>query len=113
MTLSVSMFDGMRRLGRRLAAAGQRRDKIHDDVQERLPLAAIERVTFFKRDELSTDLICCEVELGGQVWFFHEEAEGWERLVRYLEKLPGFRTDWYASVVQPPFAATETIAFSR
>ena len=93
--------------------AGHRRDRIPADVQERLPLAAIERVAFFKRDEITTDLICCEVQASGQTWFFHEEAEGWDTLVRHLEGLPGFRRDWYSSVVQPPFAASETIAFSR
>jgi len=47
------------------------------------------------------------------VWFFHEEAEGWEALISYLEQLPGFRSDWYQSVVLPPFAASETVAYKR
>ena len=61
----------------------------------------------------TTDLICCDVEACGQTWFFHEEAEGWDELLRYLERLPSFRQDWYEAVAHPPFAAAETIAFIR
>ena len=78
-----------------------------------LPLAAIERVTFYKRDELCSDLICCDVEIGGRTCFFHEETEGWERLLRHLEKLPGFRSDWFEAVSQPPFECCATIAYER
>ncbi len=95
------------------ASLGSRHDSIPSDTRERIPLTRVDRVTFFKRDELTTDLICCTVEAGGKVWFFHEEAEGWDALVRYLEELPGFRRDWYEAVVQPPFARSETIAYVR
>ena len=78
-----------------------------------LPLAEIDRVTFYKRDELATDLICCDVEIRGQTWFFHEELDGWDLLLQHLQKLPGFRSDWYSAVSQPPFAPCETVAFSR
>lgn len=104
----------LHRLGQRLAEATQLPpDRIPEDIQDRLPLGAIQKVTFFKRDELTTDLICCEVEAWGRVWFFHEEAAGWEALTRYLEQLPGFRTDWYEAVVKPPFAPSETVAYTR
>ncbi|WP_426264213.1 hypothetical protein [Sphingomonas sp. PWP1-2] len=35
--------------------------------------ADIARVIFYKRDELTTDLICCDIEALGQTWIFHEE----------------------------------------
>ena len=78
-----------------------------------ISLPDIRRVAFYKRDELTTDLICCEVEVGGEVWVFHEEMTGWNLLLRHLERLPGFQTDWYARVAQPPFEANETVAFCR
>ncbi len=96
-----------------MRSASERRDQIPKDIQDRLPLSAIDKVTFYKRDELTTDLICCEVEANGETWFFHEEAEGWETLISYLEKLPGFCAGWYEAVVQPPFAVSETVAYSR
>ncbi|MCM0000096.1 MAG: hypothetical protein NBV68_11990 [Erythrobacter sp.] len=84
-----------------------------NDIGERLPLADIQRVTFYKRDELTTDLICCDIEARGRTWFYHEEAEGWDHLLHHLAQLPNFRRDWYEAVVHPPFAACETVAFSR
>jgi hypothetical protein len=30
---------------------------------ESLPLGQIESVTFYKRDEITTDLICCDVQV--------------------------------------------------
>ena len=88
-------------------------DRIDASTLAQLPLGAIDKVTFFKRDELVTDLICWEVESGGTTRFFHEELTGWELLLRHLEGLPGFRSDWYAAVVQPAFEACETVAFQR
>jgi hypothetical protein len=78
-----------------------------------LPLAEIERVTFFKRDELTTDLICCDVQAVGRDWFFHEEMVGWELLLDRLKGLPGFRTDWFSAISQPAFVSAETVAFQR
>jgi len=34
-------------------------------------------VIFCKRDEITTDLICCDVEVAGHVCTFREEATGW------------------------------------
>lgn len=82
-------------------------------VPDQLPLRQIEVVTFYKRDELTTDLICCDVQIGGETFFFHEEAEDWDLLIKHLEQLPGFRSDWYASVSQPPFSLSTTVAFRR
>lgn len=78
-----------------------------------LPLPEISAVTFYKRDEITTDLVCCEVEVAGQVWSFHEEATGWSDLIAHLSSLPGFRTDWYEAVVSAPFSTSETVAFER
>lgn len=78
-----------------------------------LPLAEIETVTLFKRDEITADLICCEVEIGARTWLFHEEMAGWGVLIRHLEQLPGFRTDWFAAVSRPAFEPCVTVAFRR
>ena len=78
-----------------------------------LPPTSINKVTFYKRDELTTDLICCEVDVDGRTWFFHEEMPTWDALIAHFEGLPGFRADWFAAVSQPPFGICETVAFSR
>ena len=88
-------------------------NRIEPALLARLPLSEVTRVTFHKRDELTTDLICCEVQAGGETWFFHEEMEGWDRLILHLEGLEGFCRDWFARVSQPPLAPCETVAFRR
>ncbi len=82
-------------------------------VLAQLTLPDVRAVVFYKRDEITTDLICCDVEVAGHVWSFHEEAAGWPDLIAHLSGLPGFRADWYEAVVSPPFATSETIAFDR
>lgn len=82
-------------------------------ILAQLPLSDIDAVIFYKRDEITTDLICCDVEMAGRVWTFHEEAKGWQDLIAHLSALPGFRADWYEAVAKPPFSASETIAFDR
>ena len=54
-------------------------------------LSSVERVTFFKRDEITTDLICCQVVSSGQVQTIHEEMPIWDALIGHLVGLPGFR----------------------
>ena len=80
---------------------------------EQLPLTDSAKVTFYKRDEITSDLICCDVVAGGSAWAFNEEQVGWDLLLQHLYKLPDFQTGWYAAVSQPPFATSETVAFSR
>ena len=83
------------------------------DMLATLPLPKVDAVTFYKRDQLTTDLICCDVEIEGRVWTFHEEASGWNDVITHLSALPGFRVDWYSAVVNPPFLICETIAYQR
>ena len=84
-----------------------------NDAFASIPLSSITKVIFFKRDEVTTDLICCEVEANGHIWFCHEEASEWRTLIEHLETLPGFRKDWFSAVSQPAFAENLTVAFSR
>lgn len=84
-----------------------------EDVLARIPLSSILKVTFYKRDEVATDLICCEVVTGEKLWAFHEELPGWDLLIAHLGGLPGFRKDWFDAVSQPAFAKCETVAFGR
>lgn len=107
------MTSWLSRIRSKLVEASMHHDRIPDDIREQLPLSAIEKVVFFKLDEWTTDLICCEVEAANKVWFYHEEAEGWQEFVSYLKQLPGFRADWYQSVAQPPMAPCETVAYSK
>ena len=88
-------------------------ETITTSILDDLPLDRIDAVNFYKRDELVTDLICCDVEIEGRIWTFHEEAEGWDMLLRHLEQLPGFRRDWREAVVKPTFEPCVTVAWTR
>jgi hypothetical protein len=76
-------------------------------------LPDVRRVEFYKRDELTTDLICCEVTVGDVVHFSHEEASDWGELVEALQALPKFDRSWFSRVGEPPFAECRTCAFER
>lgn len=52
-----------------------RKDLITAATLDELPLDRIDKVRFYKRDEIAADLICCDVEIGGRTFFFHEEAK--------------------------------------
>lgn len=86
---------------------------IDANLLAKLPLSDIAKVTFYKRDELTTDLICVDVLVGEQMWTFHEELAGWAALIGHLQRLPTFKGNWFAAVSQPPFGTSETVAFSR
>ena len=76
-----------------------------------LPDAAIERVMFFKRDELTTDLICCEVIAASGAFLAHEEMIGWGEAIKRLSGLRGFDSAWLEKVSKPTFSACCTIAW--
>ena len=78
-----------------------------------IPMAEIDTVTFYKLDEVTTDLICCEISAVGTHWRFHEEMKGWATLLDRLRQLPAFRSDWFERVSQPPFVESRFVAFER
>ena len=78
-----------------------------------LPDEVIDRVVFFKREDLISDRVCCEVHCGGVAIFAHQEAKEWNTLIAKLEGLPGFMNDWHATIAEPPFDRVELVAFER
>ncbi len=77
----------------------------------------IERVSFFKTDEITTDLICCEIEFQNndqlEKVILSEDCENFESLETWIATLPSFDTEWRSRVVQPPFKENFTVAFDR
>ena len=79
----------------------------------KVPLPNIIEVRFYKRDELTTDLICCEADTNEKTWFFHEEMVIWDDLLKYLQELDGFDEDWFSKVAFPVFELSLHVAFRR
>jgi hypothetical protein len=71
------------------------------------------RATAFKRDELTTDLLCVEIEVAnGRSIELHEDLGGFEEWLGRVDSLPGVDPDWRGKVIQPPFARNETALFT-
>ena len=99
------------RLLRRLASLLPRRADISAPA---IALDKVTKVQLYKRDQVTTDLICCELTLdGGGALFLHEDMYGWDDQLGRLATLPGFDADWFMKVAQPAFATCHHIAFER
>lgn len=72
------------------------------------------RVTVFKRDEVTTDLLCLEIELAnGETIEPNEDVGGFDEWLRRIESLHGVDPDWRGKVIQPPFARNAIVLFTR
>ncbi len=69
------------------------------------------RATAFKRDLLTTDLVCIEFTLASSSFEVNEEVSGWQSLIEVLhDYLIGARaySSWWSDVVKPAFAPATT-----
>jgi len=71
----------------------------------------------YKLDELTTDLVCCDVVTGHgdgeQTWTIHEELPGFDAVMVHFETLPGFDRKWRDEIISPAFATNRTIIYAR
>jgi hypothetical protein len=73
---------------------------------------AISRVEAYKRDLITTDLICLDLlTKDGAIISVHEELEGFQALTEKLASLPRFDADWYAKVMKPAFVENRTLVY--
>ncbi|MCB2078823.1 MAG: hypothetical protein KDE55_14135 [Novosphingobium sp.] len=79
----------------------------------KLPDEAIDRVIFFRRAEIKVDPVWCEVHVDGVVLFASQEDKLWMQLIERLERLPGFMSDWFATVSEPPYPRMEMVVYER
>jgi hypothetical protein len=85
-------------------------------VKDAFTWSDVVRVSAFKRDVFSYDLICFEFETVGGFVEVGEDMEGWRILIDTLPvNLPGIlaEDDWFAKVALPPFATNWTTLFTR
>lgn len=87
------------------------------DGADRVMLADVRGVSAYKRDAITTDLICCDIETaspkGPMVRTIHEEMSGFHEVMAKLEELPGFYRYWREAVILPPFAQNFTILYRQ
>jgi hypothetical protein len=77
--------------------------------------SAVTRVTTYKIDFFAVDCICLSFELDGEPTLeLTEESNGFNDFMDELhERFPTIPADWYATVMQPPFARNEAVLFTR
>ena len=76
----------------------------------------VSRVVAFKRDALTSDLLCLAIERGDQLIELNEDMGGWNELLDRLSSyLPGALSgqEILGAIVQPPFSANPTTVYDR
>jgi hypothetical protein len=76
----------------------------------------VEEVYAFKRDLLTTDLICLAFKKSGADLIFeiNEEMAGYQDMMELLpHRLPGFSREWFAAVAYPAFAANHQVIWKK
>src|SRR5690606_4367674 len=80
-------------------------------------LDEVSEVIAYKIDELTIDLVCCDIVTGSgdgqQIRTIHEEIPGFDDLMACFETLPGFNPKWRDAVIHPPFATNRTTIYDR
>jgi hypothetical protein len=76
----------------------------------------IEEVHAFKRDLITTDMICLEFKRSGKEQYYevNEEMAGYQDLLQAMQKyLPGFNLSWIPGTTLPPFATNHQTIWKR
>jgi hypothetical protein len=74
----------------------------------------ITEIIAFKRDLLTTDIVCLMLRTSGMTFEINEEMTEFSQLAKELEKVfPTFDKSWWEKVVTPAFATNETIVYRR
>jgi hypothetical protein len=105
--MSVSLHE----TGFQLHPTGQ-----HDRPPTCFEWKEITTVLAYKRDCITTDLICIAIADSVRVLEINEEDAGWEEFIRAVEhNLPGSVpvATWWPTVVQPAFATNQTTIYRR
>ena len=86
-----------------------------DETIWAVPWASIRKIAAFKRDEISTDLICWEIEFdagdGPGLVEIHEELVGFQDVVDEALRRKMADPKWVSLVMQPAFATCWTVIY--
>ncbi|WP_156405286.1 hypothetical protein [Sphingomonas sp. Root710] len=82
------------------------------DGVDKVFLEKVRAVAAYKRDEITVDRVCCDIETASQngpmLRTIHEEMVGFHEAMAELEKLPGFYRYWREYVILPAFQQNYT-----
>lgn len=90
---------------------------VHAKATDAVSLHEVSEIIAYKIDELTTDLICCDIMTasgdGQKIRTIHEEIPGFDALMARFETLRGFNPEWREAVILPPFATNRTTIYNR
>lgn len=90
---------------------------VHAKATDAVSLDEISEIIAYKINELTTDLVCCDIVAGSgdgeRIRTIHEEIAGFDELMARFETLPGFNSKWRDAVILPPFATNRTTIYHR
>lgn len=82
-----------------------------------IPWTAITGITAFKRDLITVDILCLEIEVthGGrsEVYEVNEEMKGFENLISQLDKRFSLKDNWREFVLRPPFKEQKIMLWGK
>jgi len=74
----------------------------------------IKKITGFKKDLYTTDLICFLIETNDQHVIIHEEMKGFKSFTELLiEKYQYLKPDWFTKIAFPAFELNEHILYAE
>jgi hypothetical protein len=84
------------------------------DGEGKIRWSSIERLEGYKRDLMTTDLICMDVTFDGSVVTFSEETPGWYIFQERLRAaLPEVSPTWEFDITFPAFGTNFTVLYER
>jgi hypothetical protein len=78
-----------------------------------VPWRSVSRVTAFKRDLMTTDLVCMMLELDDRLVEIHEGMIGYAALEKAMAKALNIGETWKLDVLFPAFAANPALIYER
>lgn len=76
----------------------------------------VQKILAFKRDMVTTDLVCLEFQLVGKDEAFEvndDVGEFWDLVKRVKDVFPDSDQEWEEQVVKPAFSRNATVIYSR
>ncbi len=71
-------------------------------------------ITAFKRDLLTEDQICLEIQVGSNSFYCSEDFKGWIEFEEELRRhLPQIDVNWINNLAKPAFKESRTLVYSR
>jgi hypothetical protein len=76
--------------------------------------SAIERITTYKRDLMTYDLVCMEITYDNRMFTIHEESLGWYQFIKRTKAVfPEIPESWDVDIVLPSFETNWKALYQR